>query len=1204
MPPIDTTESHAAIKRRAKPRVKKSHPLPKSFHTDTTSPSPKARPKAGPPAPKPKKFTLPKTFRTEGNVSGGHKRTQHEDQAIEQNLQRVRKDHARKTNPKTVQAEAQKKFGIKGQQRKINEVKRDFGKLYMSDPKTYERRIEEAKPLSQKRKESVTVGEQLGKGAEKVKEAQTWLHEHTSTTGQRHMEKMGLAPDTSKLGKEAADIVATTPASIYMTADAGLKAAKGNTKPAKKLWKDFKDTSAIAPLVEGNIKEATKRANDRPLSTALEFSGSKALLGRSAGAVSRAGLLGRKAKRAASTERAPLRLYPGSRPGEGPAVGRRYSKDLINNRLQKASDKRKVRKGIDPNVTTERTVPNLSGGRAPLKPPVGPGKHPLNDRVDRHVHAHHVVKGQSIRAAERKAHKRGKADAKLPPKTAKPPEPHELAKEHTRKNLRTRLAHLDAEHIAKQAHDVLGINKPVEVVRMSTQRATELEAKMGSKPRGYASDKGTHYKIEINLDHPANQGPKGASNVAHYELGRVQGMDRGLDGPGEVGSHNRKAYFDNAQTKHAQNVLRQHIGTDLRQPPTELPKLPEQAHKPDPGATGGDQARQRAAQAVQQTHLRRVIKDFAIMPRGGKHVGTHKEALIAAERESKRLGEPMVPINMERLTRMPREAIVSRSADPHGLQLATSYERAWKQAYENHSNGKWVLMPERVVGRFIKHAEGSRNYGTLQRTTNQFKDVVLTTGNPVRWLGGNITDLGMRSAMEGLTPADLYRGARVSRELTRHGRQGELVKASTMGGGFGHLARDVTAEMGPAGVGHLAKVWGHYRSAVYGVESAIEALPQMATVGKEMRTGRTGRGSGVDISKGLKGILRATDDQVQHFAKNMVVDQATEIRIARHVEDVIGKWGKLSPEARKALAVAPFAQWLGAATKYVLVTLPVKHPIKTGLIAGISQMTEKERMALGFSRFLPLEQQVQDYQMSVLPQSVGKDKYGPVVKGTDVARALSTGTVNEAMGLNVGGYLFPQFQGALNAANGTSWTGEPLRYQEGKPHAGLQLSVEDRRKVALGMLVETMTPFASLYRRTVMERGRPSMPQSTILTPETRQKFDPKTKTLTEREGSISEGVKKFTGFPIPGLPQPKRVYTKGAVNSMERSRTAIQEVKKWNAKRSEEAKKNKLSEDPEVNAFGDYGQSRPKDPELDALGGKKKVKPRKGSDPEVDAFK
>lgn len=1208
MPAIGENGRNFIAKKKRKPRVKPtSRPAPRpqgmsrSFTpSGKAKPAPKSQPRS---TTRTTTYTLPKTYRTEAAVSEGYRPVKHQRAVVKKNVRKARK---RVQRTQRINRAATQKFGLKGQLKAQRRVKQDFARLRLRNPKAYEKNLKTYEDARKNFIEDVIkpgasdAQKALNKAAEVTKSGVDTLSRVLEGRGKNEARnRLAMAgPDPTKLSKEAADLVATTPAGVYMAGAALKEAATGDTKRAKSMWKDFKKTSAIPPLVTGHPKEALKRANERPLSTVLELSGAKALVGRGAGLAARAGVAGKAGKEFASTERAPLRLYEGSEPGEGPAVARRYSKDLIDNRIQKARDRRKVRKGRDPDTYREPKVKNLSGGETPVKPSVGPMKHPLDDRVDRHVHAMHVMQEQAIRQAEKRAKKRGRADEPMTHRAhrkqvSKKDVAAQEAKVYTLRN--PRVNGLDPEAIARQAHDVLGIKKPVVVRLMTAKRAEVLRKHLGKEPRGYTDVFPDHYRIEINPRHEANKGPKGLSNVMHYELGRVQAEERGITGPGAVGSRDREAYFKNPNTQHAQDTMRRYIGTDLRNPP---PRLPELEFEGSPRPTRRDEAGQRAAQSAQQTHMRNVVKDFGIRIGRRGHVGTYDEAKLFAASESKRLGEKMIPVNEARLTRIPQEPVVPRSADRHGLRLATSQERAWKQAVENHSNGRWVLMPERVVKRFIQHAENSRNYGTLQRTTNQFKDVVLTTSNPVRWLGGNLTDLTMRSVLEGLTPADLYRGARVHRELSRRGRKGRLVQASTMGGGFGHLARDISREIGAPGVGRLAKAWGAYRSGVYGIESAIESLPQMATVGKEMRTGVK-----PELKSGLKGLLRATDEQVQHFATTLTRDPAVEMQVARHVEDVIGKWGKLSPEARRALAAAPFAQWLGAATKYVLVTLPTKHPIKTGILAAIDQMTEKERMALGFSNFLPLDKQVQDYQMMVLPQHVSRDKYGPVVKGTDLARALSMGTVNDALGLNVGGFLFPQFSGALQAAQGVSWTGEPLRYPEGDPRAGMELSREDKRNTAIGFLIEAMTPGASAFRRVVQEKGQPSLPQSNILNPQVRPKYDKRTKSLKTPEGSTAQGIERLIGWPVPGLPQPKRVYTKGAVNQIERSRTAIQEVKGWNKRRSEEAARSKKTGDPEIDAFGSSSRARATDPEVSALGGHRRPR-RKNADPEVEAFK
>jgi len=1130
---------------KGKPRPAPPGPRPKAPTPGPASvPSP-PRPRgqsrtfgpSGKPAPTKKPHTLPKSFKPANTQPDLSRKDRDKATKIARKI--GREDQAAR-----VRKARQRFFSddpIKQVRTSQREAIKAFSELRESDPESYKRKVREADegPI---KKAARIVGGGTQKGIEKAVEgiSRSLPAYHTGTDydtrGKRRAESASVGIGVTPLVKEATEIIGSTPAGIYMTAAAAKEAAEGNPERAKKLWKDFKDTSALSAAVSGNLKEAGKRAQERPLTTALELSGAKALVGRSAGTAARSGVAGKRVKVYASVEREPLRYYKGSKPGQGPAGDRRYSKDLITNRLQKRADRKKRERGEDPNVYKEPRTPDLGGGGKRVVPPVGPGKHPVDDLVDRHVHAKNVMQNQATRQAEKKAKKRGHAAEPLPVDRT----PEQVAKEHTARN--ARVSGLDPKALAHQAHDILGIKKPVLFKELGPKQIAALTEKLGKEPRGWTrpiKDNDTHYVVYINPNHPGNKGPKGASNVAHYELGRVQAEDRGIAGPGPTGSRD-PAYFENANTKHAQETMRAHIRTDLRTPP---PELPERPFTGSPRPTRQDEAGQMAAMAAQQTSMAVAVKKFGIRigPKG--YVSAYDVAEKAAKRQSEIMGERVIPVNIERLTRIPKEPVVPRSPE-RKIQLATAEERAWKQAVENRSPGKWALMPERVVQGFVDHAENSRKFGLPQKATNQFKDVVLTTGNPVRWLGGNVTDLSMRAAFEGLTPADLYRGARVYRELGKYGRRGQMTKTSTMGGGFGHLARDISHEVGTPATRLPGKAWDKWRAGVYGLESAIETLPQMATVGKEMRMGV------MPSTQGLKGLLRATDEQVQHFTKTLVTDPAVELRVARHVEDVVGKWGKLSPEARRMLTVAPFAQWLGASTKYTLVTLPTKHPIKTALMSAIVEMTEEERKALGLSQYLPLEKQAQDYQMMTLPQSVTKDKYGPVVKGTDVARALSFGTVKEATEGNIGGFLFPQLNSAIAASIGASWTGERMVYPEGHPNAGMELSAADRRKAAFGMLIESFAPGASSFRRVVQEKGRPSLPQSTILDPQTRTKYDPKAKKWVPREGSTGEGVKRLTGWPIPGLPQPKRVYTKGAVHRISSNKTAIREVKRWNEQR------------------------------------------------------
>lgn len=511
---------------------------------------------------------------------------------------------------------------------------------------------------------------------------------------------------------------------------------------------------------------------------------------------------------------------------------------------------------------------------------------------------------------------------------------------------------------------------------------------------------------------------------------------------------------------------------------------------------------------------------------------------------------PLVPVNVAQFqTFGPRLRAKQEQGMPRSYAGINDIERqaldeTWAAALNESGRGKWILMPEPVVQRLREHASVG-NFGPAHSLSNLFKDVVLTSSSPARWIGGNVSDIAMRTAFAGITPFDIARGRMVVRNAARRGTQGEQAASAVSGGGLYHASEALNRSMRPSGVEeHLARTvaaapWRAWKGGVYALEHMIEELPQWGAVGKAMRQETSRQASD------LKSLLKLHDQQIDHFAKNLATDRAFEARIQKLTEDVIGRWGKVSPNMRRALLIAPFAQWLGAATRYVFVTLPVHHPIKTGIIAGIMEMTDQERRALGLSYFLPRDKQVQDYQMGSLPMSVGKNKYGPVVMGVRTQRMTSLGTAAQAAGGDVGGFLLPQFAGALDAWAGTSFTHEQLVYPDWWPDqslVGIPLPPDARQKVGLGALLESVVPFASAIRRQVLDKGAPSEPYSTILTPAVRKKFDKETKTYTENKGTTLGGIMEWLS---PVAPK-QRLYTYGAGKAITEQGITGRTLDKW----------------------------------------------------------
>lgn len=491
---------------------------------------------------------------------------------------------------------------------------------------------------------------------------------------------------------------------------------------------------------------------------------------------------------------------------------------------------------------------------------------------------------------------------------------------------------------------------------------------------------------------------------------------------------------------------------------------------------------ERLAASAESRHAN--LREFGIPAGSGGRVfaDSHAQALKRASQLEAKNGVAYDPVRIaDNTVTGPRLRQVQMRTDPTGT--------TGKGARAESGNGRWLLVPREVNRRFQAHENVTRTQADskfARKLTGTFKDVVLTTVNPASWLTSNITDLAFRGLMEGLTPLDIVRGRKASAMMKRgdFGPQGEEAFNALTGGGM-YGASEALVTRGAHG-NPIMRPFRGYRDFIYHFEHGLERSLQDATLGKAMRT-HTDRVMGRD----LKMLAKLHSQQIEAFARKASTDRTFEAKLQQATEHVIGRWGKVSPNMRKFLSVAPFAQWLGAATRYVYVTLPAHHPIKTGILAGVMQMTEEERIRLGLSYFAPVGKQRQGYTMGMLPTDVGKNKYGPTVSGIRTSHMLSFGTAGQALGGgNLQRFMLPQISGPLTAAFGNSWQGERLVYPPWWPDKkarGMELSVEDKAKIALGMFMESTIPFAATARKQLMEKGRSSYPTSTILAPESRR---------------------------------------------------------------------------------------------------------------------
>lgn len=406
-----------------------------------------------------------------------------------------------------------------------------------------------------------------------------------------------------------------------------------------------------------------------------------------------------------------------------------------------------------------------------------------------------------------------------------------------------------------------------------------------------------------------------------------------------------------------------------------------------------------------------------------------------------------------------KKAEADKAADLQAKDLSRNTEDMagiWREAENLDGPGPFAIVPETAAIRLREHFEPPNKFLKGMQVGNQtFKQTVLTTSP--KWLAGNFIDINIRAILSGQIPPVLGGGISNRRLVNRvRARADEIdpyaaARAEHLIGHGTHLTnvadqlirRDATdfsksnrlvklgVKVGETPLGRkLRGAWKGYTQAVFKAnEKLIENPVQKALVGKALR----------EWNKGL----RITDDIVDDLARGYI-DPAKSIQLAKRVEQTTGQWTGNSPMARTILSgYAPFGMWTRAATKYVLYTLPVQHPIKTAILTNIAQMTEDERKALGLSIFAD----------EPLPARNRGDIPLPGGGIMPVSTLSSFGYFGD-IGGNVAGSVLPQAGGVLNALRGKDPFGGDLESDDGTP-----LPEEERFVVAGLQLMGITVPF-------------------------------------------------------------------------------------------------------------------------------------------------
>lgn len=835
--------------------------------------------------------------------------------------------------------------------------------------------------------------------------------------------------------KEAIDIPAQAiPSTAHLLKDAV-------TDPKKALVEDI-----AQPTIE-TLKHPTKH----PLSLVLLGRGAEAAVGRGAGAVARSGAAGKTLKEAASTVRDPLRLSGDL------TEPRSYSRDVIEKGAQVLGEKRKQRKGIDPNQATGKQLVRK-----------------LRNRVDESVD---VTEGLRRRNRQEVA---STHDAEQP-KHGKEAVP--LIVEGTVRSRATLRGDLEAE-LARLQEAHAGLETKAERAQNLDQQA-QVRSLLAN--RKFLADPAPAFgaarsyldRHSETTDELVNLGYLTAEQVDRARLipyaVRHMGArwdpethDLAIDGEpltnaairehmapslelGDVGflTHRlspRNAYYVSSESRPV------HYGQRTGK------AIEKGTYDASPDALAQQAVRsQGLVDAIKGVN--RTINEFGLKKSDGKYFKNWQEAQQFAEEIRQNHGPDLVPLRIAPLQtsrlliqngktvavpgRTPNVRTIKETLSPESIRehLEALPQRLKDAA--NEGDGEAVLIPRSVHKRLVEHAQKTQSTTfdkAFQVGTGQFRQTVLPLSP--RWLFGNVAEAAMRlaavgavsvrtggrllSALREVDPeaAAAFEARALSGTHFSSVKRQQLHRSasqfdSTALEGTAHLAGRAAASL-PGRV--LLRAWHAYRDDVaFKFNRWFETQTQKAAIGK------LARDQVRELGHSWIGALRMGDDAIKDVAEGLQNTDA-QIRYARYVDRVLGRYSKLGPTERRLMSdYAPFMAWYRNALVFTA-RLPIDHPIKTALLTEAYNSSAESRAEQGLGEFLPGDSRLPRFLQGSLPVGEGKMR---------LEAFTPFGAFSDPLGTPAD-LILPQGRTIMNAAQGKDWKGDPLTRGGGDPELGTE----------------------------------------------------------------------------------------------------------------------------------------------------------------------
>jgi hypothetical protein len=171
--------------------------------------------------------------------------------------------------------------------------------------------------------------------------------------------------------------------------------------------------------------------------------------------------------------------------------------------------------------------------------------------------------------------------------------------------------------------------------------------------------------------------------------------------------------------------------------------------------------------------------------------------------------------------------------------------------------------------------------------------------------------------------------------------------------------------------------------------------------------------------------------EVERQMANGMLDSKAIDHAARQMTQFWGDWNSASPTLKRVLGVAPFFNWFRNSLRFLYVTMPVHHPVKTALLTVLDQATAQQRGALGQGVDANPATALEAEQQGSIP--IGKGYVANQQYYTPQGAVAGAG--NSPIGLLASGanLVFPEFTDAYKALTGSGPYGETLENANREP---------------------------------------------------------------------------------------------------------------------------------------------------------------------------